>query len=213
MTLSNVPAGSKRSYRSEKRERAATETRARILEAAKFLFTRRGLDAVTIGDVAERAGVATSTIYALLRSKEGILRALIEASLFGDRYKEASLRLDAVRDPVEQIAMTASVARAIYESEATELGLLRGASAFSPALRKMERSLEATRFALQEARVAKLFATRKAKRGLTLDRARRLLWMYTSRDVYRLLVHEGRWTPDEYEAWLAETLVTSLVAR
>jgi hypothetical protein len=35
--------------------------------------------------------------------------------------------------------------------------------------------------------------------------------MYTSRDVYRMLVHAGGWTPDRYESWLSETLVSALV--
>ena len=50
-----------------------------------------------------------------------------------------------------------------------------------------------------------------AEAGLALDEARRILWMYTSRDVYRMLVQEGGWTPARYEAWLSETLVAALV--
>jgi hypothetical protein len=41
--------------------------------------------------------------------------------------------------------------------------------------------------------------------------ARRLMWMYTSRDVYRMLVQESGWTPDRYEAWLSQTLLDTLV--
>lgn len=41
--------------------------------------------------------------------------------------------------------------------------------------------------------------------------ARRILWMYTSCDVYRMLVREGGWTPDQYQAWLSDTLVKALV--
>ena len=44
------------------------------------------------------------------------------------------------------IALTAHVARAIYEGENSELGLLRGASAFSPALRKLEPEFEGDSF-------------------------------------------------------------------
>ena len=46
----------------------------------------------------------------------------------------------------------------------------------------------------------------------TLDDARRILWMYTSRDVYRMLVHESGWSPDRYQEWLARTLLDALVA-
>lgn len=201
----------KRSYTSERREAAAAATRENVLHSARTLFTRRGLDTVTVAEVAKSAGVSVPTVYALFKSKEGLLQALMEASLFGGRYQAASARLDSLTDPVEQIATTASVARAIYESETAELGLIRGAAAFSPALRKMEQAFESLRFELQAKRVERLYAAGRAKKGVPVDRARRLLWMYTSRDVYRLLVLEGGWSPDEYEAWLSETLVAALV--
>ena len=202
----------KRTYTSPKRDSAAAANRARILEAARALFARRGIDAVTIAQIAERAGVSGSSVYALFASKEGLLRALIQEALFGQGYQAASARLDAEADPVEQLRMTATVARGIYESESTQLGLLRGASGFSLALRRLEASLEEKRFALQQARVLRLFEAGRAREGLSLDKARRLLWMYTSRDVYRLLVLEGGFTPEEYETWLSQTLVTTLVA-
>lgn len=202
----------KRVYASPKRDDAAAATRSRVLEAAKALFARHGIDAVTIARIAERAGVSSSSVYALFKSKEGLLRALFQEALFGEGYKAASARLDAEADPVTQLRMTASVARAIYEGEAAELGLLRGASSFSLALRRLEATLEEKRFALQEARVLRLFEAGKAQKGLSVEKARRLLWMYTSRDIYRLLVLEGGFTPDEYETWLAQTLLTALVA-
>jgi hypothetical protein len=103
------------------------------------------------------------------------------------------------------------VARAIYEGESAELGLMRGASAFSPALRKLEQEFEKIRFDMQEERVRLLFAHSRQRRGLGLSEARRILWMCTSRDVYRMLVHEGGWTPDQYQQWLSDTLVNVLV--
>jgi hypothetical protein len=50
-----------------------------------------------------------------------------------------------------------------------------------------------------------------AKPGIDYAGARRLLWMYTSRDIYRMLVHESGWTPDQYQAWLSDTLVAALL--
>ena len=147
----------KRTYSSELRTQAAEETQRRILEAARSLFGRLGID------------------------------------------------------PVKLIAMTPRVSRAIYESEASNLGLIRHASGFSPALRKMEQEFERIRYDAQEARVRLLFKARKARRGLTEPEARRILWMYTSRDVYRMLVSESGWTPDRYEAWLSTTLLEALV--
>jgi len=69
------------------------------------------------------------------------------------------------------------------------------------------------RYALQEERLKKLYAAGRAKKGLAFEEARRLMWMYTSRDIHRMLVQEGGWTPDRYEAWLSQTLIDTLAAR
>ena len=206
-----MPAPRKRKYVSAVRDEAAGRSRRRVLEAAASLFGKRGIDGVTMAQIAARAKVSVPTVYALFKSKEGLLHAILESALFGPAFQAARARLDGVSDPVELIELSAAVARAIYESERTALGLMRGASAFSPALRKAEQSFEELRYSMQEARVRLLFDEGKAMPGLELDDARRILWMYTGRDIYRMLVQEGEWSPDKYEAWLARTLVTSLV--
>ncbi len=203
---------SRRTYDSARRQRAAEARRDGVLTAARKLFARRGIDRVTIAEIARTAGVAPSTIYAVYKSKEGILRGLMRAALFGARFQAVQSMLHGVTDPVQLIARSAQIARAIYEAESAELGLMRGSSAFSPALRKLEREFEKVRFDMQEERVRRLFAERRAKEGLTLDDARRILWMYTSRDVYRMLVHEGGWSPGRYEEWLSQTLLATLVS-
>jgi len=200
-----------RKYVSERRAKAAEDTKAAILNAAKTLFVRRGIDRVTIAQIAGKGGVAVPTVYALYKSKEGILRGLMETTLFGRRFQNAIAKLEGVTDPVRLIALTAHVARAIYEGESSELGLMRGASAFSPALRKLEQEFEKVRFEMQKDRVQALFAQRKQKKTLSIDEARRILWMYTSREIYRMLVQESGWTPARYEKWLSDTLVNALV--
>lgn len=201
----------KRQYVSKTRSQAADATKARVLRAARALFVRHGIDRTTVARVAARARVSVPTVYALYKSKEGILRELMSAALFGQRFQAAHAKLKGISDPIKLIALTAHVARAIYNAESSELGLMRGASAFSPPLRKLEREFEKIRFDMQEERVRLLFAQSRQKKGLGLDEARRILWMYTSRDVYRMLVHESGWTPDQYQSWLSETLVSSLV--
>lgn len=211
--MSRTPSKpAKRRYVSELRSQAADATKDRVLNAAKKLFVRHGIDRVTIAQIADAAEVAVSTVYALFKSKEGILRGLVSASLFGQQFQAARAKFEGVTDPVRLIALTAHVARAIYEGESSELGLMRGVSAFSPALRKLELEFEKIRFEMQEERVRLLFAQSRERKGLGFDEARRILWMYTSRDVYRMLVQEGGWTPDRYQKWLSDTLVDALVS-
>jgi AcrR family transcriptional regulator len=202
---------SKRPYDSRQRKEAAEATQARILAAAKFLFSRRGIDKVTIDEIAKRAGVASSTVYALYSSKVGILRALMQAALFGPSFQMAQEVLTQTKDPAKLIELTAHVARAIYESESAELGLLRGASSLSLELRKLEAEFEKIRLEMQRERVELLFAGGLARQGLDREKARQIMWMYTSRDIYRMLVDESGWTPDEYQSWLAHRLADALM--
>lgn len=202
----------KRQYVSKVRSQAADATKGDVLRAARALFVRHGIDRTTVAQIAARAKVSVPTVYALYKSKEGILRELMSSALFGQSFQAAHAKLKGISDPIKLIVLTAHVARAIYEAESSELGLMRGASAFSPALGSLEREFEKIRFDMQEERVRLLFARSKQRKGLGFDEARRILWMYTSRDVYRMLVHESGWTPDQYQEWLSETLVSSLVS-
>jgi malonyl CoA-acyl carrier protein transacylase len=125
---------------------------------------------------------------------------------------EAQTVLEGVADPVERVARTARVARAVYEAESAELGGLRGVSAFSPALKQLEEEFETIRYDMQRERLEALAAEGRMRKGLSMDDARRIMWMYTGREVYRMLVEVGGWSADKYEAWLAATLVDALVA-
>jgi hypothetical protein len=88
---------------------------------------------------------------------------------------------------------------------------MRGVAALSPELKAIETELERIRFTLQEARVKLLVKSVPAARKLGLTRVRDILWMYTGRDVYRMLVLERGWSSEEYERWLAATLIKVLL--
>ena len=201
----------RRPYGSPQRAKAAASNRAAVLEASRDLFSRLGVDKVTIAAIAARASLSASTVYAVFKSKEGILRELMRAALFGPRFREALTLLDGVSDPVERVARTALVARAVYESESAELGGLRGLSAFSPALRQLEEEFEEMRYQMQRDRLQALAASGRMKPGLAMEDARRIMWMYTGREVYRMLVEVGGWSGDKYQKWLSATLVGALV--
>jgi AcrR family transcriptional regulator len=201
----------RRSYDARQRATAAAANRVAVLGAARDLFSRHGVDRVTIAEIAARAAVSASTVYAAFKSKEGILRELMRASLFGARFREARSLLDGISDPVERVAGSAQVARAIYESESAELAGLRGLSAFSPALRQLEEEFEAMRYDMQRDRLEALAASARMKPGLAMEDARRIMWMYTGREVYRMLVEVAGWSAGKYEAWLAAALVDALV--
>ena len=63
----------------------------RILEAAREVFARDGLDA-SVADVAERAGVGTATIFRRFPTKDDLVAAVLEYELeaFAARAREAA---------------------------------------------------------------------------------------------------------------------------
>jgi AcrR family transcriptional regulator len=200
----------KRAYKSASRGASADLTRSKVLEAGKFLFSRKGIDTTTISQIAERAGVSQATVYATVKSKSGLLQALMHDAIFGPRFQIAQEKLAGISDPVERIALTAHVARAIYEGESKDLSLLMKAAAFSPELRKAQSGFEALRRDMQRNRIDALFEAGRAKKGLDKDTAGTIMWMLTARDVYHKLVHESGWSPDKFQSWLRQTLLTSL---
>lgn len=68
-----------RPYTSPLRERAAERTRERILDAAFDRVSREYYDDVTLDQVAADAGVTVQTVLRRFGSKEGLIRAIIEA--------------------------------------------------------------------------------------------------------------------------------------
>ncbi len=207
--MKSKPAPPRR-YDASSRRARASETRRRILDVARGLFAARGVDAVTIDELAAAADASSATVYALFRSKVGILKALIDGVFFGETYAALAERTKRTVDPIELLKITASISRTIFDREAREIGLIRGSSALSPDLRNVEAEFERRRYELQEARARLLVRTYPAARALGLTRVREILWMFTGRDIYRMFVLERGWTSDVYEEWLANTLIQTL---
>ena len=56
-------------------------------------------------------------------------------------------------------------------------------------------------------------AKEKAFRNhLSLPKIRDIFWAFTGRDLYRMLVVERGWSSDEYEEWLADLLIQTLLS-
>jgi len=75
-------------------------TRERILDAALALFRKRGLEATTMRDVADSAGVALGAAYYYFESKDAIVLAYYDRTqrLCTERAREAFAKTDDVRE-------------------------------------------------------------------------------------------------------------------
>jgi AcrR family transcriptional regulator len=67
------PAGRRARRGTGARERRRQETRSRIVDAAAELFAERGFDAVSVMEIAKRAGVVEKTVFNHFPVKEGLV--------------------------------------------------------------------------------------------------------------------------------------------
>ncbi len=58
-----------------------TKTRQTLVEVARELFARKGLEATTMNDIAAHSGKGRRTLYTYFRNKEEIYAAVIESEL------------------------------------------------------------------------------------------------------------------------------------
>jgi AcrR family transcriptional regulator len=206
-----LPKIKKRPYRSLVRERQAGDTRHRIVEATRQLLQREGYAGMTIEAIARRAQVSAQSVYAIFKSKTGILTELLDQSTLGPDYEDAVRRALSADDPETRLRLAALIARQIHDAQSATFDLLRGAGVVAPELAKLELQRESLRYERQERMIMSLRAAGRLRPELNDATARDIFWALTGRDVYRMLVRERDWSSQKYQDWLADILVSSLL--
>jgi len=171
-----------------------------------------GYAGMTIEAIARRAEVSAQSVYAIFKSKTGILTEVLDQSTFGPDYDDAVREALNASAPETRLRVAAGIARQIHDAQSATFDLLRGAGVVAPELAKLEQQRECLRYERQERMIASLREAGRLQPALDYETARDIFWMFTGRDVYRMLVRERGWSPQRYQEWLADTLVLSLLA-
>jgi AcrR family transcriptional regulator len=103
------------------------QTRARILAAAKAEFARVGLGGARVDRIAALAGANKRMLYYYFDSKDGLFRAVLEATYEHIRESEKALHLDAI-DPPEAIRALVAFTWNYYLEHPEFLSLLNSAN-------------------------------------------------------------------------------------
>src|SRR6266852_3193974 len=119
------------------RQRQALETRRAIAQAARSLFAERGYAATSIEVLAEEAGVAERTVYAIFGTKKAILGAICEEWLSEAGVMATIAEGLTVRDLRRRLALVARSSRRQWESERGVRAMLDGAAASDADVAKM----------------------------------------------------------------------------
>jgi AcrR family transcriptional regulator len=203
--MSNV----KRKTQPTLRQRQAQATRSMIVTAAQALFLEQGYTCTTIEAIAERAGVAVSTVYAAFGSKRGILRAIREAWHLRTHIREIVYSNPQAANPGERLEGLAQATRQQWENSAEVIAIYTGAAAADPgAAAELAEALEGRRKGLET------FASGLEpylRPGLSLAEASAILQALCLPEVYEQLIRRSGWDADAYQAWLAQALKRELL--
>jgi TetR/AcrR family transcriptional regulator, cholesterol catabolism regulator len=81
-----------------------SETKARILEAAREMFAKKGFSGTSIRDIATASGMSNPTIYYHYTNKEGIILALLEEA-YSTLISELGRSLNGSEDPLTRFRL------------------------------------------------------------------------------------------------------------
>ena len=205
----------KRSYSSAKRQAQARETRRTIIDSAGELFVANGYAATTLQAIAERAGVAVQTVYAVFGNKRELLRQLIETSITGDdeprpiTERAEAQAVAAEPDARRRAELDAALGRSITERVAPIVRVAEEAAASDPELATV---MEAVKAARRDEMIASARIIAGSD-GLRVDdeEAAATLYVLYSPQVADMLMGDHGWSPERYEAWLARMILDAVI--
>jgi AcrR family transcriptional regulator len=209
----------KRPYDARRRRERATEersqTRRRVVDAARELFLERGYVATTMADIAREAGVALQSVYTAGQSKADLLHLVTDLAVAGDSQEVMLVdrpeyaAVAAEPDPARQIGMLAGLIATTMERLAPVWITYREAAAVDP--KAAANLVAAHRRRHQTFRILVRMVPEQHLRN-DHDRSADTAWAVGSIDVFLLLRTVLEWDAAQYAEWLRDTLIDQLVA-
>ena len=206
----------RRRYESPRRREQAAATRLAILEAAEQLFGQRSYAGTSVAEIAEAAGVALKTVYAVFGTKAEVLRALWNLRMRGDEEPVPLAERAWFRqtidepDPSRRLALLARNVRVVRERTGLLPQIVQQAAPVDEQIAELWERFQHD-FYERGMRVLARSLQRDGALSTEPKTAADILWALTHPDLYLLLVRERGWKPDAYERWLTDALCTQLL--
>jgi AcrR family transcriptional regulator len=205
----------RRTYDSSGRRLQAQRTRESIMEAARRLFLAEGYAATTVAAIAKASNVSVETVYKAFGGKPGLVRAIAERGLEGSGAIPAERRSDAMRTG-ENDARTILENWGTFTTEVAPLSapiylLVRTAAASDAEMAVLLETFDRARLARMEHNARDLLERGLLRQGVTLQQARDTLWVYSSPELYDLLVIRQGWPLESYGRFVAGGMIGALL--
>lgn len=197
---------SSRPYRSKIREQQAMETKDKIAEVTDRLVKSKGYENTTIGNIAEEAGVATQTVYAIFGSKRGIILHLIKSAIKENVHRDVPTDFATETDKDVLYHLLAGEVKDRLAREYEAICSVGGFAMLYPELLELINLAETHRRKYIERRLSKIKATREVFNGdeananLRID----LLWVLFDGHIYHGLIERMGWDMERFQNVLAQ---------
>jgi AcrR family transcriptional regulator len=205
----------RRAYDTSARRERARITHEALLDAALARFLDQGYAATTVESIALDAGVSDATIYKSYGGKPGLVRALCERALAGAGPTPAEQRSDALKqrepDPRKVIEGWGRLTAEVAPRVAPILLLLRDAGGADAVAADLYDELDTNRLARMTENARALVDGGHLRAGLRLRDVRDVLWLYSSPELFDLLVRRRRWSVRRYSEFLAAAMIDALL--
>lgn len=215
MDPNSLPVKKRRPYDSTRRQQQARQTREAILDVARSRFLTDGLAPTTISSIAEEVGVSVDTIYKTFGGKPGLVRAMCEGALAGGGPIHAEARSDALQasggDPRVILAGFGRLSTEVAPRVAPLLLLLRDAAAADSEMANLHAHLDAQRLERMTRNACNLARAGHLRDDITVERAGEIMWVYSSPEIYQLLVVVRGWPLERYGTFITEALEAALL--
>jgi AcrR family transcriptional regulator len=211
----NSAVKARRHYDSSRRRRQALLTRQTVLDVAARLLLNRGYAATTIASIAEEADVSVETIYKAFRGKPGLVRAMWEQGLQGAGPIPTYRRSDEMRmretDPRAVIEKWGTFTTEVAPRLAPILLLIRTAAAIDPEMATLREEVLQEQLSRMEHNARHLYERGDLREGVSLTQARDVMLVYSSPELYELLVLRQAWQLDRYGQFVAQGMIAALL--
>lgn len=208
------PVKGRRSYDGSRRRDQAARTRTAVLDAASARFLADGFAATTIESIAADAGVSEATIYKAFGGKPGLVRALCERALAGEGGVPAEERSDDLRrdpDPRTVVAGWGRLTAEVAPRVAPILLLLRDAATGDRVAAELHAELDRDRLGRMAQNARFLSGGGHLRPGVSERDARDVLWLYSSPELFELLVRQRRWSVARYSRFVGDAIANAVL--
>lgn len=191
------------------RERQARATREAVMAAARGLFAARGYTATTIEAISRESGIPVQTIYSSFGNKRAILEEIRAGWIRDADVAESFAKAMELPRLADRLRLAARWTRRQFELGHDVIAAYQEAARVDPEAGRV------WRMTLDGRRTGYTRLVRSARAdlrdGLSVKRAVDIIVATTLAEAFRTLVLEAGWTADQFEAWLARSLVRELV--